>query len=220
MYIIVVGGGSVGYHLSKALLNEGHEVLVLEKNTARCDHFEDELGSICLRGDGCEVATLAEAGTSRADLFIATTNEDEDNLVSCQIAKHKFEVPRTIARINNPHNERLFKQLGIDCTISVTNLILQHIKEEIPSHPLVHLLTTAEGNTDVVEIKIPQNSKAVGKSIKELQLPPDSVLTLLIREGHKPLIPANDTTLQANDRIIVLTSKDNEEDLRKKLTDS
>ena len=111
MYIIIIGGGSVGYFLCKALLSEGHEVLVLDKDASKCERFEDDMGSVCVRGDGCETSTLAAAGASRADLLIATTNEDEDNLVSCQVSKHQFGVPRTIARINNPKNEKIFQKL-------------------------------------------------------------------------------------------------------------
>ena len=102
MYIIVVGVGRLGYHLTKALLEEGHEILGIEKNAAICETVTDELGSICLRGDGCEAATLNEAGTGRADMLIAITGDDEDNLDACQVAKHKFNVPFTIARIRNP----------------------------------------------------------------------------------------------------------------------
>ncbi len=220
MYIIIVGGGSVGYYLCKALLSEGHEVLVLEKNAAKCERFEDELGSVCVRGDGCEAAILAEAGTSRADIFIATTDEDEDNLVACQVAKHKFSVPRTIARINNPKNEKIFKKLSVDCTISVTNLILEHIEEEIPTHPLIHLLTMGEERTEIVEIRILEGSTAVGKSVKELSLPLDSILALVIRNGEKPRVPTANTILEADDRIIALTTTDSEEALRKELTGS
>jgi trk system potassium uptake protein TrkA len=217
MYIIIVGGGSVGYHLCKALLKEGHEVLVLDKDAAKCENFEDELGSVCVRGDGCEVATLAEAGVSRAEVFIAATDEDEDNLVACQVAKHKFGVPRTIARVNNPENEKIFKQLGVDCPISVTNLILEHIEEKIPTHPLIHLLAMGEEKTEIVEVRILEGSKSVGKSVKELSLPSDSILTLLIRNGQKPQVPTLDTVLEVNDRIIALTTTDSEEALQEEL---
>ncbi len=220
MYIIVVGGGSVGYYLCKALLKEGHEVLVLDKDASKCEHFEDELGSVCMRGDGCEAATLAEAGAARADVFIAVTDEDEDNLVACQVAKHKFGVPRTIARVNNPKNEKIFRKLGIDCPISVTNLILEHIEEKIPTHPLIHLLTMGEEKLAVVEVKILEGSASVGKSVKELSLPPDSILALLIRNGQKPQVPTADTILQASDRIIALTSIDSEESLERELAGS
>jgi len=217
MYIIIVGGGSVGYHLCKALLKEGHEVLVLDKDATKCESFEDELGSVCVRGDGCEVTTLAEAGVSRAEVFIAATNEDEDNLVACQVAKHKFGVPRAIARVNNPENERIFKKLGVDCPISVTNLILEHIEEKIPTHPLIHLLTVGEEKMEIVEIKILEGAKSAGKSIKELSLPSDSILALLIRNGQKPQVPTADTVLEINDRIIALTGTDSEEALQAEL---
>jgi trk system potassium uptake protein TrkA len=217
MYMIIVGGGSVGYHLCKALLKEGHEVLVLDKDAAKCENFEDELGSVCVRGDGCEVATLAEAGVSRAEVFIAATDEDEDNLVACQVAKHKFGVPRTIARVNNPENEKIFRKLGVDCPISVTNLILEHIEEKIPTHPLIHLLAMGEEKMEIVEVRILEGSKSVGKSVKELSLPSDSILTLLIRNGQKPQVPTVDTILEVNDRIIALTTTDSETALREEL---
>jgi trk system potassium uptake protein TrkA len=220
MYIIIVGGGSVGYHLCKALLKEGHEVLVLDKDAAKCENFEDELGSVCVRGDGCEVATLAEAGASRAEVFIAATDEDEDNLVACQVAKHKFGVPRTIARVNNPENEKIFKKLGVDCPISVTNLILEHIEEKIPTHPLIHLLTMGEEKVEILEVKILKGSKSVGKSVKELLLPSDSILALLIRNGQKPQVPTADTILETNDRIIALTTTDSEAALQAELADN
>lgn len=220
MYIIIIGGGSVGYYLAKALIGEGHEVLMVEKNAAKCDRFEDELGSVCLTGDGCEVAVLTEAGAARADVFIAATNEDEDNLVTCQVAKHKFKVPRTIARVNNPKNEEIFKELGIDCPISVTNLILEHIEEEIPTHPLVHLLTINEEKTEIVEVRVGEHSTSIGKSIRELQLPSDSVLVLVMRNSQKPQVPTKDTVLQFGDRIIAMTPIDAEETLRKVLAGS
>src|SRR4030066_1177319 len=210
MYIIIVGGGSVGYHLCKALLKEEHEVLVLDKDAAKCENFEDELGSVCVRGDGCEVATLAEVGASRAEVFIAATDGDEDNLVACQIAKYKFGVPRTIARVNDPKNEEIFRKLGVDCPISVTNLILEHIEEKIPTHPLIHLLTMGEEKIQIVEVKILEGAKSAGKSIKELSLPSDSLLALLIRNGQKPQVPTVDTVLEVDDRIIALTTTDSE----------
>ena len=220
MYIIVVGGGSVGFYLCKALIDEGHEVLVLEKNAGKCERFGEELGSVCIRGDGCETATLTEAGTSRAEIFIATTDEDEDNLVACQIAKHKFNVPRTIARINNPKNEAIFKKLGIDCLVSVTNLILEHIEEEIPTHRLIHLLTLREENMEIVEVRIPKGSVAVGKSVKELKLPSDSLLSLIIRNGQTPQVPTVDTVLEVGDRVIAVAAIESERLLRDALTSS
>lgn len=214
MYIVIVGGGSIGFHLARELLKEGHEVLVLDKDPEQCEKFEDELGSICMRGDGCEVATLAEAGVNRADVFIAVTNEDEDNLVACQVAKLKFKVPRTIARVSNPKNEEIFKKLGVDCTIAVTNLIMKHIEEEIPSHPLAHLLTLMEEGTEIIEITVGNKSKALGKKLKDISIPKDSILVLIIRNGQKPFIPNQETVIKENDRIIAFTRLESESELK------
>jgi len=214
MYIIVVGGGRVGYYLTKALLDEGHEVLIIEKNATICETVADELGSVCFRGDGCEAATLAEIGTARADMLIAVTGDDEDNLVACQVAKHKFNVPRTIARIRNPKNEVIFKKLGIDVTVSSTNVILEHIEEEVPTHPLTHLLEIRDKGLEIVEVKIPPESTTVGKPVKELSLPPGSVLSLVIRKARRPIVPTANTILQAGDQIIAVTPPESEEALR------
>jgi len=214
MYIIIVGGGKIGYYLSKALLDEGHEVLVVEKDAARRDLICGELGSICVRGDGCEATTLGEVGTGRADMLIAVTGDDEDNLVSCQVAKHKFNVPRTIARISNPKNEAIFKKLGIDVTVSSTNVILENIEEEVPTHPLTHLLTIRDKGLEIVEVKIPSDSTSVGKAVKELRLPPESVLSLIISKERRPQIATPDSVIQAEDQIIAVTPSDSEEALR------
>ncbi len=214
MYIIVVGGGRVGYYLIKALLDEGHEVLLVEKEATICEAINDELGSVCLRGDGCEAATLAEVGTDRADMLIAVTGDDEDNLVACQVAKHKFNVPQTIARTSNPKNETIFKTLGIDVTVSSTNIILEHIEEEVPTHPLTHLLDIRDKGLEIVEVKIPPNATTVGKAVKELPLPQGSVLSLIIRSQQKPIVPTANTILQAEDQIIAAITPESEEALR------
>jgi len=214
MYIIIVGGGRVGYYLAKALLDEGHEVLVVEKNATICDAFVEQMGSICIRGDGCEASTLDEIGTSRADMFIAVTGDDEDNLVACQVAKHKFNVPWTIARIRNPANEAIFKKLGIDVTVSSTNIILEQIEEVVPTHPLTHLLTIRDKGLEIVEVKIPPDSATVGKSIKELSLPKGSKLTLICPKERKPRVPTASTVLRAEDRVIAVTTPESEEALR------
>jgi len=220
MYIIVIGGGKVGYYLARALLDEGHEILVVEKDADRTKFICNELGSVCVRGDGCEVATLTEVGTGRADMFIAVTGDDEDNLVACQVAKHKFNVPRTIARINNPKNETIFKELGIDVTVSSTNIILESIEEEVPTHPLTHLLDIRDRGLEIVEVKIPPDSKTVGKLVKELSLPPESKLFLIIPKQEKPHVPTANTVLQAEDQIIAVTTPDSEEALRTALRGS
>ncbi len=214
MYIIVVGGGRLGYHLTKALLDEGHEVLIIEKNATYCEIINEELGSICIRGDGCEAATLEEVGTGRADMLIAVTGDDEDNLVACQVAKHKFNVPRTISRIRNPKNEILFKKLGIDVTVNSTDIILEHIEEVLPTHALTHLLPIRDKGLEIVEVKIPADSTTVGKPVKELSLPPQSILSLIIRKKRKPIVPTANTILRAGDQVIAVTKPESEELLR------
>jgi len=217
MYIIVVGGGRIGYYLIKALLDEGHEVLLIEKNASICENITEEMGSVCICGDGCEAATLADAGTDRADMLVAITGDDEDNLVACQVAKYKFNVPRTVARIRNPGNEAIFKKLGVDVAISSTNIILEHIQEEVPTHPLTHLLSIEDIGQEVVEVKIPPETSTVGKSVRELSLPQTSKLVLVIRKDGKHRVPTLNTIIKAEDRIIALTTPESEEDLRNTL---
>lgn len=217
MYIIVVGGGQVGYFLTRALLNEGHEVLLIEKRSELCEMANNEMGSVCLCGDGCETTILDEAGTTRADMLIAVTGDDEDNLVACQLAKHRFKVPRVLARVRNPKNETIFKKLGIETAISSTSLILEHIEREVPSHPLTHLLTIREKGLEIVDIKIPENSVNVGKALKELSLPPESILALIIRKERKPTTATANTILQPEDEVIAVTTSETEDALRKAL---
>jgi trk system potassium uptake protein TrkA len=209
-----VGGGEVGYHLSKILLNEGHEVLILEQDAARCERLTEELGAIVYRGDGCEVSTLDSVGTGRADMLVAVTDGDEDNLVACQVAKHKFNVPRAIARITNPRNETLFKMLGVDATVSSTNLILAHIEQELPSHPLIPLLKLQSGTLEVVEVKIPSGSAVVGKRIGDFRMPKGSAVLLVVGKEEGPFIPTDDTVIEADDDVIAITSQENEEAMR------
>ncbi len=218
MYIIIVGGGRVGYYLARALLDEGHEIVILEKNAYFCDIINEEMGSVCVRGDGCEAATLTEVGTGRADMLVAVTGDDEDNLVACQVAKHKFNVPRTIARIRNPRNETIFKKLGIDVTVSATDIILEAIEKEVPTHPLTHLLTRSDKGLEIVEIRIPPGSKTIGKPIKEVSPPEGARLALIIPRDRKPVIPNPNTVLREGDQIIALTSLELEEELRANLT--
>jgi trk system potassium uptake protein TrkA len=218
MYIIIVGGGRLGYYLLKALLNEGHEVLVLEKDSRICKTITDELGSVCFRGDGCEAATLAEVGTGRADMLVAVTGDDEDNLVACQVAKHKHNVPRTISRIRNPKNAALFKKLGVDVTVSSTDIILEAIEREVPTHPVTQLLTLDEKGLVIVDVKISPESKTVGKMVKDLELPKESKLALIIPNEGSAQAPANNTVLHAGDQIIAVTPPESKDDLRTALS--
>src|SRR5918998_3621213 len=178
MYIIIVGGGKVGYYLTKTLVNEGsNEILLIEKNPKKVATYGERFGSVVLEGDGAEMITLETAGAARADVVIAVTGDDEDNLVICQTAKKMFKVPRTIARVNNPKNEDIFKRLGIDVTVSQTNVILSIIEQEIPERGLVHLMTLKHAQMAIVEATVEETAMAVGKTLSDIQFPNNIVIS-------------------------------------------
>jgi len=218
MYIIVVGGGKVGYYLTKELVEAGHEVLVIEKNPAKVEAINEELGDVAMQGDGCEVAVMEKAGMSRADMVIAVTGDDEDNLVVCQVAKLKFRVGRTIARINNPKNEAIFKTLGIDATVSSTAAILAHIEEELPTHPPIRLLTLRGGGLELVEVKVPEGAGVVGKKLKEVLLPQESLICFIYDAEGTPRLPTPETVIHAGDEVVAVTRQEYEPTLRTALT--
>lgn len=204
MYVIVVGGGKVGYFLTKELLAAGHELVLLEKDPARARQIADEVGSIVLAKDGCEGKHLAEAGANRAAIVAAVTGDDEDNLVVCQMAKHHFAVPRTIARVNNPRNEPLFRHLGVDEIISPTRMVLGAIEQDIPVHELLHLAQLEGGELEVLEAQIGPTSPAIGRLPADIHLPDGCSLFILIRDEVAQPIRA-DTAFRAGDKVIAIT---------------
>ena len=214
MYIIVVGGGKVGFYLARELIDEGHEVLVIEQDRTKCDRISDELGAVTLCGDGCEAAVLENAGTGRADMFIAVTGGDEDNLISSQVARKKFNVPRIIARLNNPKNELIFRKLGIDTTVSATAVILAHIEQELPTRHLIPMLTLRNSGLEVVEALLIATSPAVGKRVRDLLLPQRALLPLVVDAGGIAKVPAEDTVLDAGDQVLAVCTPETEDALR------
>ncbi len=216
MYIVVVGGGKVGYYLAKELLEAGHELVILEKNAGRARQIADELGSIVLQRDGCEGKHLAEAGANRATIVAAVTGDDEDNLVVCQMAKHHFDVPRTIARVNNPKNETLFRHLGVDEVISPTRMALASIEQDIPVHELLHLAQLGGGDLALVEAQIAEDSPAVGRRATDIPMPEGSSLFLVMRDETIQAI-RSDTVFQPGDKVIAAARSDAEAALRREL---
>lgn len=216
MFVIVVGGGKVGYYLAKELIESGHEVVLLEKDRARADQIADEIGSIVIPQDGCEGKYLAEAGANRADIVAAVTGDDEDNLVICQMAKHHFDVPRTIARVNNPKNEHLFKHLGVDELISPTRMILGAIEQDIPVHELLHLAALGGGELELIEAHLQPGSPAVGRTTRDLQIPEGRSLFAVIRNGVATALRP-DTVLQEGDKVIAIGRTDCEPALHQQL---
>ena len=207
MFVIVVGGGKVGYYLAKELIESGHEVVLLEKDRAQADQIADEIGSIVIPHDGCEGKYLAEAGANRADIVAAVTGDDEDNLVICQMAKHHFDVPRTIARVNNPKNEHLFKHLGVDELISPTRMILGAIEQDIPVHELLHLAALGGGELELIEAHLQAGSPAVGRTTRDLQIPEGCSLFAVIRNGVATALRP-DMVLQEGDKVIAIGRTD------------
>lgn len=218
MYILVGGGGKVGFHLAQELLQGNHEVLVVEREQARASAVADDLGENVLYGDCCEVSTLDAAGVSRADLVCAVTGDDEDNLVMCEIARQRG-VPRTIARINNPKNELLFKKRGIETTISATQAVLAQIESELPTSEMIPLLQLHSG-LELLEVKLPGTSPVVGRRVRDILLPSESIVSLVVDPGGVPRIPSGETRLNAGDALVVVTPRENHELLREALIGS
>lgn len=216
MYIIVVGGGRVGFYLTRELLEAGHELVVLEKNSQRARQMADELGSIVLNRDGCEGKHLAEAGANRATIVAAVTGDDEDNLVVCQMAKHHFDVPRTIARVNNPKNERLFRNLGVDEIISPTRMALAAIEQDIPVHELLSLAQLSGGEIELLEAQIGADSPAIGRRPGDIPLPEGCSLFVLIR-GNSVQPVRNETIFAEGDKVLAVSRTECALDLRREL---
>jgi trk system potassium uptake protein TrkA len=204
MYIIIGGGGQVGYYLAKELLSQPHEVLLLEKEPRRFKQLKEQLGASNVgKGDACEVRVLDEFGCQRADMVIAVTGDDEDNLVICQVAKARFEVKRTVARVNNPRNIDLFQALGIDRTVSPTEMLLHTIESEIPHRKLLPLMELSRAGLHLVELTVPSDSSAAGQMISDLHLPTEANLVLITR-SDTPVIPRGDTIIHSDDTIYAL----------------
>lgn len=212
MFVLIIGGGRIGYHLTRALLNADHEVAVIERQASKVRVLTEEFGNIAIQGDGSEPNILLTSGIKRADVLIATTENDEDNLAACQIAINLFNIGRTIARINNPENEALFDLLGIHVTVSSTQIILAEIEEELPTTMGVQLLP-ARGNRQVVRVEVPQESAAIDRSIESLPLPPGTIINAIIGRNGELRPISNETFIEAHDEIIALTHSDHAESL-------
>jgi len=209
VFVLVVGGGKVGYYLTKELIGAGHEVVLMEKDRTRANQVADEIGSIVIPHDGCEGSYLEEAGANRADVVAAVTGDDEDNLVICQMAKHHFDVPRTIARVNNPKNEGLFRHLGVDEIVSPTRMILGSIEQDIPVHELLHLATLGGGELEIMEAHLQDGSPAIGRTSRELQIPEGCTLFAVVRDGVAAPLRV-DTVLREGDKVLAIGRSETE----------
>ena len=213
MYAIIAGGGKVGFFLARELIDQGHEVLIVENIGDRAEFIANELGNVVLRGNADEASTLAEAGAERADVVIAVTGDDEDNLVICQVAKKRFGSQRTIARINDPRNEGIFRMLGIDATVNATQMMLSVLEQEIPQANLVPLLRLRNTDVEVVEAMLTARSRVTGSALRDVDLPPESTIAVVIRDGSA-FFPNGNTVLEAGDEVVALTRGVHEPRLR------
>ena len=212
MYAIIVGGGKVGLNLARELLEKGHEVTLIEQRRDRYLAMEDELEHVAQYGDGTELWVLERAGVQRADLVVAVTGDDEDNILICQIAREKYLVDRFIARVNNPRNRQYFDLLGIKPAVSATDLILRLIEHEVPQYGLVHLLDLPGERLEIIEIEVSSGSAATGRAVRDLRLPEGSIVISVLREGTG-FVPKADTVIAAGDEVLVCLDPGLEEEV-------
>lgn len=217
MYAVIAGGGKVGRAIAADLLNEGHEVTIIEMIPERTEQLQREHDLLVINGDATDVRYLEQARPDRADVFVATTRNDDVNYVACQLARITFDVQRVISRVNSPRNEGLFHAMGIEA-VSTTTLISRLIREQATVGDLIHLYTLRAGELNLVEIDIPADVPAYRRDVSQLELPQESVLVCVFR-GEVTVIPRGDTRLQAGDQVIALTTPDLEDELREAILD-
>lgn len=203
MYVIIAGGGKVGWNLARELIAKGHEVTAIEQERRRYLTVESELEHAVQYGDATELWVLERAGITRADLVIAVTGDDEDNILICQVAKEKYLVGRIVARVNNPRNYQHFKLLGIQPAVSATDLILRLIEHEVPQYGLVQLLALEEERLEIIEVEIVDGAPAAGRRVSELAMP-DGSLVISVLRGGAGFVPKPDTVIEPGDEVLLI----------------
>ncbi|MDP2044224.1 MAG: NAD-binding protein [Candidatus Omnitrophota bacterium] len=212
MYILIIGAGKVGYFLAKRLCQGKHTVSIVDKDRLICEEAAKELGALVINGDGCDPKILEEAGIQRADVLAAVTGDDEDNLIICQLAKEKFNLQRTVGRVNNPDNEHTFSELGIDVPVDSTKIIAKIIEEEVSFSDFVNLMSFKRGKLAIVRVDLPEDSPVINKEVKDIIMPLDAVLVSILR-GEEVILPKGNTVLKPGDDVIAITLIGNEPQL-------
>ena len=210
MYVVIVGCSEAGYYLARALVTGGHEVAVIERDLDRYRLVTEELGIVALLGDGSDTDVLGKAGAGRADVVVALTGVDATNLVVCQTVQHIFQTPRTLTLVKDPKNEPVFEELGIDVVVNWIHLALSALEEGIPGHPLRHLMSLRQPGMELVCVSVPPSADIVGKRLGEIQLPPNSFISLIVKRGRADL-PSNHFLVEAEDELIAVTSSEDEQ---------
>jgi trk system potassium uptake protein TrkA len=212
MYVLVAGAGKVGWNLARELIAKGHEVTLVEHNRRRYLIVEQELEHAVQYGDATELWILERAGIQRADMVIAVTGDDEDNMLICQVAREKYLVDRIIARVNNPRNLQHFKLLDILPAVSATDLILRLIEHEVPKYGLVHLLDLEEEQLEIIEMEVADDAPAAGRKVIDIDLPDGSLIISVLREGGG-MVPKGDTVIEAGDEVLLVLDPGVEADI-------
>jgi trk/ktr system potassium uptake protein len=203
MYIVVVGAGKVGWNLARELIGKGNEVTLIESDRSRYQVVEEELEHAVHYGDGSELWVLERAGIARADMVIAVTGDDEDNILICQVAREKYGVERVISRCNNPRNLQHFELLGVKPAVSATDLILRLIEHEVPKYGFLHLLDLPQERLEIIEIEVAEGSPAAGSEVQALGLPDGSLVISILRDGTG-FVPLADSVIEAGDEVLLV----------------
>ena len=215
MRVVIVGAGSVGGFVAEDLREAGHEVMVIERDEGLATRSAAEHPSVrWLAGDGCEAVTLEAAGASEADVVVAATGDDEDNLVVSLLAKQEFAVPRVIARVNNPKNHWMFNQSwGVDVSVSTPHLLSSLVAEAVNVGALVRLLQLDTSGVRLVEVTLTGDSPAATSTIAGLAMPRNATIVAVVRADNV-IVPRGDSVLHAGDEVLALVSPDSEDRLR------
>ena len=215
MFVLIIGGGKVGLNTARQLMQLGHEIALVEQRKTRYDLIAELLGDDALVfGDGTEVWVLEKAGIGRADLVVAVTGDDEDNIIISQVAKLKFGVPKVVARVNNPFNQPTFDLLGVENTVCATTAMLNLIMHELPTHKFVHLLSLKREQVEVVELEVGENSPFAHTYVQDIALPEGVVLAAIVRAGHA-LVARGSTEILPGDYVLCLLPPGMEKELIK-----
>ncbi len=217
MYIVVVGAGKVGWNLSRELIDKGNEVTLVENDPNRYLVVEEELEHAVQQGDGSEIWVLERAGIERADMVIAVTGDDEDNILICQVAREKYGIERVISRCNNPRNIEHFDLLGVKPVVSATDLILRLIEHEVPKYGTLHLLDLPQERLEIIELEVAEESPAAGKEVKDLGLPDGSLVISILRDGMG-FVPLSDSVVEAGDEVLLVLDTGLEEKVAARFT--
>ena len=220
MRVVIAGAGAVGSFLAEDLAASGHEVLVIEKSPGAVERIPSGATIRFIAADACEVDVLQGAELEKADVVVAATGDDEDNLVISLIAKQEFAVPRVIARVNHPKNHWLFNETwGVDIAVSTPHLLSALVEEAVSVGSLVRLLHFEGGNARLVEVTLAEGSPAVGLAIAEVGLPRGATVVAIVREGSV-VVPRGDTMLGVGDEVLLLVSGESEDEVRSLLVAS